>query len=435
MSAVPPISLISLSRSALSYALWFVAAGTGLAACSDPSGPGAVKLAGVTATNGQTAVVGTTLPLPLSVRVQSDGAPKAGVTVTWEALAGTIVPSQSLSDAAGLASATWTLGMDPGIMTALTRVEGADGSPVSFTATAVAPRVTATPVAASNGQTGVVGAVLALALTVQVRSEGAPKAGATVHWHARSGNLSPSESTTDEQGFASAAWTLGTVAGTDSASVTIVGEQASTEYFTARALPGPAVAIDTAGGSGQTFPANHAPPGPLVAMVKDQYGNGIPGRTVTWSIEQGPVAFTTTGGATDAAGRSVSLIAPTGTAGSAVVRAALPGLGLSTDFALTVEVPTFEVLLSTSYPLAFVSSQNASRSPAVDTIPAGRTITWTLRFDYDQHGVAPVGLPTFQREDFPYANPSTISVTFDTPGTYHYADPFNPDVTGIVVVQ
>ena len=38
--------------------------------------------------------------------------------------------------------------------------------------------------------------------------------------------------------------------------------------------------------------------------------------------------------------------------------------------------------------------------------------------------------------DFPYyANPSTVSVTFTTPGTYHYADPYFPSVTGIVVVQ
>jgi plastocyanin len=435
MSPVPSVGFIRLSRRALTNALWLVAGGIGLSACSDSSGPTALKLAGVTATNDQTAIVGGTLPLPLSVRVQSDNAPRAGVTVTWEASAGTIVPARSLSDAAGLASATWTLGMEPGIMTAVTRVEGADGSPVFFRATAVAPRVTATPVASSNGQTGVVGTTLALPLRVQVRSEGVPKAGATVHWHARSGSLSPSESTTDDQGFASAAWTLGTVAGTDTASVTIVGGQASSERFTARALPGPAFAVETAGGADQTFPANHASPQPLVAMVKDQYGNGIPGQAVIWSIEQGPIAFARTGGATDAEGRSVSLIAPTGAAGGAVVRAALAGTGLSTDFALTVAPPTFEVLLSADGGFSFVSSQNGS-SPAVDTIPAGRTITWTLEyFDYDQHAVAPVGTPTFQGGDFSYANPSIVSATFPTPGTYHYAEPFNPGATGTVVVQ
>ena len=81
------------------------------------------------------------------------------------------------------------------------------------------------------------------------------------------------------------------------------------------------------------------------------------------------------------------------------------------------------------------SRENGS-SPAVDTIPAGRTIVWTLEFDYDLHGVAPVGDPTFQGGgDFPYANPSTISVTFSAPGTYHYADPYNPNATGVVVVR
>ena len=435
MSPVPSIGFIGLGRSALTNALWLLGPGIALLACSDPSAPAALKLTGVTGTNDQTAVVGTSLPLPLSVRVQSDGTPRAGVRVTWEASAGTIVPAQSLSDAAGLASATWTLGMEPGSMTASTRVEGAEGSPVSFRATAVAPRVTATPVASSNSQTGAVGTPLALPLRVLVRSEGVPKSGATVHWHARSGSLLPAESTTDGEGFASATWTLGTVAGLDSASVTIVGGLASTEYFTARALPGPAIAIDTAGGSDQTFPANHAPLRGLVAVVRDRYGNGIPGQAVSWSIEQGPVVLALTGGATDAAGRSISQVAPTGSAGAAVVRATLPGTGLSTEFSLTVALPTFEVRLRSNGGFSFVSSQNGS-SPAVDTIPAGRTITWTLEyFDYDQHAVVPVGTPSFQGGDFSYANPSIVSATFPTPGTYHYAEKFNPSATGTVVVQ
>jgi plastocyanin len=71
----------------------------------------------------------------------------------------------------------------------------------------------------------------------------------------------------------------------------------------------------------------------------------------------------------------------------------------------------------------------------VDTIPAGRTMEWSLEFDYDQHGVASVGTPAFQGGDFPYNGRPTVSVRFDTPGTYHYTDPYHPSATGILVVH
>ena len=61
-------------------------------------------------------------------------------------------------------------------------------------------------------------------------------------------------------------------------------------------------------------------------------------------------------------------------------------------------------------------------------------MTWTLEFDYDLHGVRSVGTPSFQGGDFPYYDP-TISVTFSTPGTYSYHDPYHTTATGIVVVQ
>jgi hypothetical protein len=422
-------------------ALWLAVAGAGLHGCSEPSAPPVLTVAAITATNGQSARPGTTLPLPLRVRVRLGDAPKAGVTVTWQASAGTILPSSSLTDATGLASATWTLGTEPGTMTVSTSVAGAEGSPVAFSARAVAPALTATAVGTSDAQSGVVGTALPLPLRVQVRSDGAPKEGVTVHWSSLAGRLAPTESTTDSDGYAATRWTLDTVAGVYLAAVKLGGAQVSSVSFVARALAGPAVAIDTAGGSGQTRPVNHGAFDPVIASVTDRYGNAVPGQTVTWTVESGPVAFLSSDEATDAQGRSASVLTPSGTTGAAVVRAALPAGGASTDFALTIAPPTFEVVLSTpglltDGPFKFVSMQNGSRSPAVDTIPAGRTLIWTLQFDYNAHGVAAVGTPTFQGGDFPYyAYPSTVSVTFTTPGTYHYADPYFPSVTGIVVVR
>ncbi len=345
-------------------------------------------------TNGQIGVVGAELPLPLSVRVESDGEPRAGVTVDWAVSAGTILPAQTVSDAGGLASATWTLGPEIGIMTATTTVVGADGSPVSFSATGRAPMVTAKPVSPTDGQTGVVGTPLRLPLRVQVMSEGEPKAGATVHWHTAAGSLSPEASTTDAEGIAVAGWTLDTVAGTGSVDVTVDAAPSPATFFTAEARPGPVAGITAFGDAAPTLPLNHASEHPLAARVEDRYGNGIPGQAVTWTVRQGPVGLVSIDGTTDGDEFSTAEIAPTGEEGDAVVRATVAEGGQSVEFALRITAPTFDVYLNARGAHSFTSGQNGS-SPAVDTIAAGRTVTWILSFDYDQHAIESVGSPSF----------------------------------------
>jgi len=426
---------MTMSRNAITSALWLAAAGAGVASCSDPSGPPGLTMSPVAPTDGQTATIGTALPRPLQVRVMSDGgAVGSGVSVTWRASAGTILPAISVTDGAGVASAVWTLGTEPGPMTATSTIAGARGSPVSFRATAMPSSLTATVVAGSTSQTGVVGTALAAPLRIQVQLGGVPKAGVSVDWSTPSGSLHPAVGTTDADGFAEASWTLGTVAQLVTADATVDGLIGAPVGFVAQAVAGPAVAIQTAGGSGQTFPANRPPPDPLVALVTDRYGNWVKGQAVTWTVERGPVEFSSTGGVSDAAGRSASTIAPSGGTGGALVRASLPGEAGAADFTLSVEPKLFEVLLRTTGGYSFSSLQNHSSGPAVDTIPAGRTMLWTLEFDYGSHGVASVGTPAFQGGDFPYYGP-TVSVRFDTPGTYRYADPYNPSATGILVVQ
>src|SRR4051794_41447201 len=157
MSPVRRIARIRLPGTTFPNAVRVAAAAAWLLACSDPSAPAGLKVAAVDPTNGQIGVVGTALPLPLSVRVESDGAPRAGVTVDWAVSAGTILPAHTVSDAGGLASATWTLGPEIGAMTATTTVAGAAGSPGSFSATGRGPVGGAPPRPPPKGQSGVGG--------------------------------------------------------------------------------------------------------------------------------------------------------------------------------------------------------------------------------------------------------------------------------------
>ncbi len=434
MSPVGPIAPIRFPRSTFPCAVRVAVVAAWLLACSDPSAPAGLKVAAVDPTNGQIGVVGTALPLPLSVRIEADGEPRAGVTVDWAVSAGTILPAHTVSDAAGLASATWTLGQEIGTMTATTTVSGAAGSPVTFSATGRAPLVRATPVPPTDGQSGVVGTALFRPLQVQVTSEGDVKAGAIVHWHTATGSVSPEASTTDAEGFAVAEWTLDTVAGTGKVEVTVDDGPTPVTFFTAIAEPGPAAGIAVFDSAALTLPENHVSGHALTARVEDQYGNGIPRQAVTWTVVEGPVTLIEIDGTTDADGLSTAGIDPTGETGNAVVRAAVAGSGQSVEFTLKITAPSFDILLNAAGAHTFTSGQNGSR-PAVDTITAGRTVTWILNFDYDQHAIESVGSPSFVGGTFPYAYPSVVTVTFTTPGTYHYTDPYVAESAGTLVVQ
>lgn len=88
----------------------------------------------------QSQTVGQALPSPVVVRVSRGGANVDGATVSWSVTAGggSVAPASSTTGADGLASATWTLGPSAGGNTLEASVAGADGSPVSFSATAEA---------------------------------------------------------------------------------------------------------------------------------------------------------------------------------------------------------------------------------------------------------------------------------------------------------
>jgi len=109
-----------------------LASGLGLVACGRDSGPSDTGQITAESGGGQSATVGGTL-LPYTVQVTDlQGAPKAGVTVTWAVVSGggSVTPSAT-SDAAGLASATATLGLVSGVQTVQASARGFTGSPVS----------------------------------------------------------------------------------------------------------------------------------------------------------------------------------------------------------------------------------------------------------------------------------------------------------------
>lgn len=284
-----------------------------------------------------------------------------------------------------------------------------------------------------NDQTGSITTTLPLPLRVVVDSAGTKLAGVTVVWHAAYGSIEPHSDATNAAGIATATWTFDTVAG-DLTATAAVADLRDSVTFSARAVGGPAVSLRKIGEDSQTLGVNADFSRAIAVRTTDRYGNSAPGQ-VRWTVEHGPLTliegpFAAFDGGD---GYSEAYVRPTGTEGDALARASLVGTAAAVDFSFTVKPPQYVVVLHLG---SFVSVQNRSTNPAVDTIPVGQTVVWRIDFDWDPHHVVSVGTPSF----LPVRDGGGILVrqfhaTFTAPGTYHYTDLDDPNLEGIIVVQ
>ena len=106
-----------------------------LQATADPDDPDTVRATGPTIQPGQR---GEPLPEPLAVlTVDRFGNPVAGAEVRWETSSGNgeLSAETTVTGSDGTTSVIWTLGNRVGVQRATAKVEHANGSPVTFTAT------------------------------------------------------------------------------------------------------------------------------------------------------------------------------------------------------------------------------------------------------------------------------------------------------------
>ena len=217
--------------------------GIGLAAMAscggDNSSPSDDTLAEAPTNSGndQTGPVGQALANALRVLVTVDGEPQPDVSVTWSTTDGSLAPSSVVTDADGISATTWTLGTTTGTQTALATLEGASGSPVTFTATATAATITIAkaPTSSGNGQTAAPGQALPDQLRVLVTVDGEPQENVTVTWSTTGGSVAPTSVATDAEGISATTWTLGPTAGAQTAQATLEGATGSPVSFGATA--------------------------------------------------------------------------------------------------------------------------------------------------------------------------------------------------------
>jgi plastocyanin len=109
------------------------------AACGDDQGPGepplVIEKPATSSGDGQTGPVGVALGSPLRVLITRDGEPVQGVDIEWGAGEGGSLTGEEESDETGIASAVWILGPQAGSHSASATLDGAEGSPLTYTAT------------------------------------------------------------------------------------------------------------------------------------------------------------------------------------------------------------------------------------------------------------------------------------------------------------
>jgi plastocyanin len=275
-----------------------------------------------------------------------------------------------------------------------------------------------------DNQQGTVAQPLPNPLVITATQSGTGAAGATVTWSttsATAGSVTPTSTTTDANGNASTIWALGSVAGSQTVKATVTGATGSPLTFTATAAAGLASVLAKGGGDAQTAETNAALAAPVQASVTDEFGNGVQGVPVAWSATGATVSAPSV--PSNAEGVSQVNVTLGATAGPITITADAPGLeGTPLTFTATATepVPTPTSISVSVRDDNFLSVRNGTVNPAVDTVSAGGTVTWTWQpTANDPHDVTSTGSPSFTGHSTA-VQPPPFTVTFTSPGTYSY---------------
>jgi alpha-tubulin suppressor-like RCC1 family protein len=332
---------------------------------SDPNSSAFASSMTVVSGNAQTGQIGAALSQLLTVKVvDAGGIPVQGATVTFAPRTGggAISPATALSNAAGLVTATWTLGTTVGPQTAVAMLStGFVSDSTSFSATATTGAAGVISLVSGNNQTATVGTTLPLKLVIHVTDTfGNNSSGAQVTWAAASlsGTVTPTIDSTGADGTASTTWTVGNTVATQTVTATVAGLppivfNAVTNGDTAH------VVMTIVSGATQSGAASSALPAALSVRVTDRFGNPIVGDKLTWNgaISGGGTvsAITSTTDATGLASTSWTLGAR---AGAQTLQAVESGKSLTANFTGTATLTFSDVYAGNFMACGIVATNN-----------------------------------------------------------------------------
>src|SRR5688500_4635023 len=344
------------------------------------AGAGAAAIVAALAGNNQTATAGGPVAAPPSVKVtDANGNPVTGFTVVFApgAGSGTVTGGTATTNSSGVAApASWVLGSTPGQQTLVATAGSLSGSPITFSATAVAPVPAKVVRVSADEQTAPAGKTVPEPPAVRVLDAAdIPVPGYTVTFAVTSGggSVTGGAAVTNEAGVASVgSWTLGPTEGPNTLTATAATLQGSPVTFSATAaapIPAKVVRVSADPQTGTIATAVGAPP---AVRVLDATNIPIPGYTVTFEVTSGGGSLTGAVAVTDATGlASVGRWTLGLSRGSNTVTATAGALdGSPVTFSATAVAPVAAKVVRVS-----ADPQTATTGKAVADPPAVRVLS------------------------------------------------------------
>ena len=276
----------------------------------------------------QTGQAGSTLPLPLTVRVTDPytSAPLVGVTVTFTGKGGSFANPTPVTDSTGTASTTYTLPTTFTSSSLTITVSGTGFASTSFVETITAGSPTSLALSSGGSQSGTAGTTLSKAIVFKLADQygnGVPGITVTFSDSPNHGSFSSNSVTTDSLGKATVTYTLPTKAGFTTITASGAGFNASGQE---RALAGSPTSLSIVSGNNQTAPRNTLLPQQLKVKVTDQYGNGVAGVSVNYNDNGANGSFSSTTAITNSSGVAAVSYTTPGSPGTVTITATVNGL-------------------------------------------------------------------------------------------------------------
>jgi hypothetical protein len=163
------------------------------------------------------------------------------------------------------------------------------------------------PISAVSGnhQTGAAGSPLPVPLTVQVTDaySGAPIVGVRLSFSGK-GSFGTPNPVTDSTGTASTTYTLPTTFTSSTVTITVSSQGYASTTFSETVTAASPASISPVSGGSQSGTVGTTLPAQLVFKVADQFGNAVPGASVTFSDNPNHGGFSSNPAITDATGRA-----------------------------------------------------------------------------------------------------------------------------------
>ncbi|MCL4864836.1 MAG: hypothetical protein KJZ47_03010 [Gemmatimonadales bacterium] len=253
--------------------------------------------------NNQTGIAGSTLPLPLSVRVTDAKGPIPDILVTFETVTGGGLPlnANRRTDVDGVATTGWQLGTQAGVPNQLRAIAAGLESSVTFSAVGAAgPPALVSPIA-GVGQLAVVGSAVATPPRVQIGDAfGNPVPGTIVTFTVTGGGGTITGGTVPADGSGNAQvgnWVLGTVPGMNTLRATLPNGN-----FADITATGTAASLVAVSGNNQTANAGTLVPLAPAVQAFNASNEPLAGVMVTFSPVGGVGSVTGSVAITDAGG-------------------------------------------------------------------------------------------------------------------------------------